>query len=168
MGNHNQPKSLFIGPSQNLALSRSVYQSLHHTQHFLDWNPSLINRDHILRIVNDLTLLVYERLLSGPGISSHCHERINALPDDYSVGISTPQLNSFREYKAPQSTVDLTEPRFPSQQEALQRIGAEESNPNTLVSEINEYLLSMNLDELSEQEKEYVGRNDGISRNLSS
>jgi len=157
VGNHNQPTSLFIGPSQSLALSRSVYQSPHHAQNFLDLNPNLTNGNDIFRIANDIALLVYERLLSGPGISSH---EINALPDDYSVCIPTLELNSFQKNKAPQSTVDLMEPRFPSEQEPLQEIRTEESNPNTLVSEINEYLLSMNLDELSEQEKEHLIGNE--------
>jgi hypothetical protein len=54
------------------------------------------------------------------------------------------------------------EPHSLSQQGTPQGSATEESNPNSLVSEFNEYLLSMNLDELSTQEKEYFSRNDTI------
>jgi hypothetical protein len=56
------------------------------------------------------------------------------------------------------------EPHSLSQQETPQGSETDESNPNSLVSEINEYLLSMNLDELSTVEKEYLSRNDSIPR----
>jgi hypothetical protein len=73
-------------------------------------------------------------------------------------------MNSLRQYKALRSPVELMEPHSPSQQGTPQGSATEESNPNSLVSEINEYLLSMNLDELSTQEKDYLSRNDTIPR----
>jgi hypothetical protein len=139
---------------------------MHHMQHYLDWDPNLIDENDLFCRVNDLTGLVYGRLLSRPGTLSQSYGRINTLPDDYSVNISPQQLDSFREDKAPQAAADLTEPALPSRQEAIEGTGTEDSNHNTLASEINEYLLSMKLDELSEQEREYVSRNNSSSRQL--
>ncbi|KAN0093540.1 hypothetical protein V8E51_016724 [Hyaloscypha variabilis] len=166
VGSYNQPRPVLIGPPQSLALSRRTYQSTHHMQYNLDWNPNLMDEKNLFRRVDNLTDLVYERLLSRPGILPLSHGKINTLPDDYIVKIVPPQLDSFREDEAPQATADSMEAPFLSRQEPIEGFGTEESNYSTLASEINEYLLSMKLDQLSEQEMEYVSRSISGSHQL--
>jgi hypothetical protein len=113
------------------------------------------------RKIEDLTDLVYERLLSRPGITGplKISGRVNTLPDNFSLHASLREPHSNPEGRELQYAVESKQISTPPQLESgatENESGGEESNPNTLEDEINEYLVSMNLEELSDQEREYI------------
>ncbi|KAI9730882.1 MAG: hypothetical protein M1834_005600 [Cirrosporium novae-zelandiae] len=167
VGNHTQPRPPLLGLAQSLAPRVTAYQSTHGMQGYLHWDPNPIGGIDIFHRVDDLTDIVYERLLARPDIPLQSGGRIHTLPNGVSINISSTQPHSMPEERVLQSATNSTEQPFPSQQEA--RVGekgteAEESSHNTLAGDINEYLRSFNLDELSEQEREYINQNVGRPR----
>jgi len=135
-------------------------------QNQLEWNrsPSLsIDQFHG---VDHLADIVYERLLTRPGMPLESYGRIFTLPDDFESKRPQRQLPSTLVKTALQSVVGTTEQRLLGQEEfANGEIfpEIEEESDNTLADEINEYLLSMNLDGLSEQDVEYLDQNTNVT-----
>lgn len=146
--------------------SGGAYQSTHRMQQYIDWNPISLDGNDLFRRVDDLTDLVYERLLTRPNIQLQSRGRIHTIPDDCSLNIPPPQLDPIREGQILQPIGDLIEPPISSGRGAVESTGIEDRNHDTLASEINEYLLSMNLEELSEHEREYMSRINSGSRHF--
>jgi hypothetical protein len=138
-------------------------------QNQLDWNRlSSLSIDQF-HGVDHLADIVYERLLTRPGMPLESYGRTFTLPDDFESKRPQRQLPSTPVKSALQSVVGTTEQRFLGQEEfANGEIfpQIEEGSDNTLADEINEYLLSMNLDELSEQDVEYLDQNTNVSPQL--
>jgi len=164
--NHQQQRQPQLGPAQTLALAGPVYQGKYRMQNQLEWNrsPSLsIDQFHG---VDHLADIVYERLLTRPGMPLESYGRIFTLPDDFESKRPQRQLPSTLVKTALQSVVGTTEQRLLGQEEfANGEIfpEIEEESDNTLADEINEYLLSMNLDGLSEQDVEYLDQNTNVT-----
>jgi hypothetical protein len=77
-----------------------------------------------------------------------------------------PQRDSMQENELLQSTADWTGPPSSGGREPIKETRPLDSNHNTLASGINGYLLSMNLETLSERERESVTGNNSDSRHL--
>ena len=109
--------------------------------------------------------------MSRPGITGplKISGRVNTLPDNFSPHASLLEPHSNPEGRELQYAIESKQISTPPQLESRatgNETGDEESNPNTLVDEINEYLVLMNLEELSEQEKEHIDPSISGSRPL--
>ncbi|EED12731.1 hypothetical protein TSTA_052530 [Talaromyces stipitatus ATCC 10500] len=155
----NQPQQLLLGPARRDALSKAIYPD-RHEQGYLDWNYNLIDSLDMLGRVNDITDLVYERLLTRrPGLLLADHGRIYTIPDDVSISVSYPPLNTISHGRTLPSTGHLNEVSVLNQHHVqLAHERTYSVQQNTLASEINEYLRSLNLEELSEREAEQVNQ----------
>lgn len=155
----NQPQQLLPGPARSSALSKAIYPD-RHKQGYLDWNYSLADRLDLLERVDYITDLVYERLLTRrPGSLLADHRRIHTLPDDASINVSYPPLDTISRRCTLSSTSHSNQVPVLDQQHV--QVAHERTHSvlqNTLASEINEYLRSLSLEELSEQEAEQVNQ----------
>jgi hypothetical protein len=138
-------------------------------QNQLEWNRSSSLSIDQFHGVDHLADIVYERLLTRPGMPLESYGRTFTLPDAFESKRPQRQLPSTPVKRALQSVVGTTEQRFLVQEEfANGEIfpQIEEGSDNALADEINEYLLSMNLGELSEQDVKYLDQNTNVSPQL--
>lgn len=147
----NQRQNLLPGPAHSNALSKAHYHSSQE-QRSLDWDYSQINAPDILQRIDDIADLVYERILSRPRLHLGNHGRIHTLSDDADASIRA-QLDVIPESRRLTSTHHLDEPPVLNQSENGWVNSGDETS---LTREINGYLHSLNLEELTEQEAEQV------------
>lgn len=162
VSNHVGTRPALLGSAQSLAVERLAYRSTPGVQGYLDRNSNPMNEPDYF--VEALTDLVYKRLLTRPNMPLQNRGTVHTLPDSDTVEISHTQLHSMPEERNFQQAADWTEQNLPSQKEAKAQAG--KSNHNTIASDINEYLRSMNLDELSHQDREYLSQNNSGTRQL--
>ncbi|KAH8691163.1 hypothetical protein BGW36DRAFT_438671 [Talaromyces proteolyticus] len=154
----NQSQQLLPGPARSNAFSREIYPASH-KQGYLDWNYIQIDSVDMLDRVDDITDLVYKSLLARSGLSLTNHGRVHTLPDDASMSVSYPQLETLSDGRTPPFTDHSNEFPILNQQDIeLTNKRTYSGHQDTLVSEINEYLRSLSLEELSEQEAEHVNQ----------
>ncbi|PVH83602.1 hypothetical protein DL98DRAFT_486446 [Cadophora sp. DSE1049] len=160
--NHQQQRQLQLGPSHTLALNGPVYQDNHRIPMQLEWNRSpILGIDQLLG-VDHLADIVYERLLTRPGMPLESHGRIFTLPEDFESRSPSKQLPSPPVKKPSQSAVGAQKQRLLGEKEVENGEvppGPEGRSDNTLADEINEYLHSLNLDGVSEQDVEHLSQN---------
>ena len=124
------------------------------------------------QIVNGITGRVYERLLSRTGTPFLGSGRIHTLTDDAKASLSDPQANdNLNSGPGPRDTVVL----LPQSSKKVERkdfntniIGEpyQSNRQDTLADEINEYLRSMHLHELSREEAEQLAGHVEISQRV--
>lgn len=82
-------------------MSMRLYQSANQTRGYLDWNPNPINSlDFFFIGVDDITDLIYKRLLTRLGMPLASQGRIYTLLNAISINLSYIQLNLILEGSA--------------------------------------------------------------------
>ncbi|KAI7968555.1 hypothetical protein EIK77_006574 [Talaromyces pinophilus] len=149
----HQPQQLLPGPARSNALSTAIYPN-RHKQGYLDWKYNMINSLDMHERVDNITDLVYERLLTRrPGLLLADHGRIYTLSDN----VSSPTLDTVPDrHTLPSSGHSDEVPGLDQQHVQLAHERTHSVQQGSLAGELDEYLRSLGLEELSEWEAEYV------------
>lgn len=149
----NQPQQLVPGPAHNNALRKMPYNSCH-KQKYLDWDYNQINAPEFFNRIDYITKLVYERILARPPALHLANDGIiHTLPDDANFPESYPLLGVIPKGQNLLSTDQLNAHPFVNQRQ-VEYSGYQ----HTFADELNEYLRSLCLEELSDQETEHVNQ----------
>ena len=157
-----------VSPSHNLLLSDGPFYSTSHTHtrlpplRYPPIVPPLMGGYQLLHQVDDVTNIVYKRLLKRPDIQ--LSGRVNTLPDDSNDMTPAMLLDPTQRGSIPLSTFHSHEREAKSQEETLvfQGTSANHNIQQSLADDIDEYLTSMNLDKLSPAERIHVEQNDQL------
>ncbi|QKX58594.1 uncharacterized protein TRUGW13939_05719 [Talaromyces rugulosus] len=161
-----QSQQLVQEPTRSNALSRGIYPASHR-QGYLGWNYNQIDGLDLLGRVDEITDIVYEHFLARPRLPLADHGRIYTLPDDVSISVSYPQLETISDHRSVPLTNHSNQFPIPIQQQVQSANERTHSvDQNTLAGEINEYLRSLNLEELSEQEAKQVNQTENNTQRL--
>lgn len=123
-----------------------------------------------LNRVDDLAKILYERLLRKSGKASENNSRAFTCPDDMNTTSSQESTLAALTEQISQSTIDIIEPQLPSYEEFEDRevpLAAEKADHGTLSDKINEYMRSLNLEDLSQQEIQYLDEDLAVSQSFS-
>ncbi|KAF5017810.1 hypothetical protein F66182_10236, partial [Fusarium sp. NRRL 66182] len=155
MTRSNQPQQLLLETTRTSAFSKAVYPD-RNRQGYFDWSYNMVNSLDMLERVDNITDLVYERLLTRRSeLLLAGHGRVYTLPN--TVSSPTPGIISHRRNLPFNSHSDevtvFNHENFRSAHERTCSMHQE-----TLAGEINEYLRYLSLEELSEQEAEQVNQ----------
>ncbi|EEP82024.1 conserved hypothetical protein [Uncinocarpus reesii 1704] len=166
VGNLNQPESVHTRPPRGLLETSGPYGSAHRMQPYLTWDSNIVDGNSLFRRVDDLSSLVYERLLTKPNIPSQPLGKAYTLPTDFDASTAPPPLEKISKGKVLQSTA-ASEVAIVGGSDAITRTAkTEKTEHDTLASEMNEYLRSLDLDVLSAQEEEELDQNENGSQKL--
>ncbi|KAF2185574.1 hypothetical protein K469DRAFT_726693 [Zopfia rhizophila CBS 207.26] len=127
-------------------------------QGHLDWNYNPVDGLNFLNMVDDITDLVYERLLTAPSMPLASQRRIPTLPDNVSISVPQSQPNTSAEGLGLPSTNYSDNDPVPNQEREPADVQPQPRHQNTLAAEINEYLHSLNLEQLSLEEVEMLNQ----------
>lgn len=149
----SQPQQLLLGPARSNALGTASYRD-RHKQGYLDWKYNMINSLDMHERVDNITDIVYERLLTRrPGLLLADHGRIYTLSDN----VSSPTLDTIPDrHTLPSSGLSDEVPGLDQQHVQLAHERTHSVQQGSLAGELDEYLRSLGLEELSEWEAEYV------------
>ncbi|KUL87842.1 hypothetical protein ZTR_03172 [Talaromyces verruculosus] len=149
----SQPQQLLLGPARSNALGTAIYRD-RHKQGYLDWKYNMINSLDMHERVDNITDLVYEHLLTRrPGLLLADHGRIYTLSDN----VSSPTLDTIPDPHTLLSSGHSDEvPGLDQQHVQLAHERTHSVQEGSLAGELDEYLRSLGLEELSEWEAEYV------------
>jgi hypothetical protein len=131
------------------------------TQGYIDWIANPILGIDAFHRVHDLTDFVYQRLLARPRMPLQGRMSIHTLSYNSSINIPHGKLQSIPEPLALQTSTNSTHPTAPIQQGG--NAGDDTRSHDTLMNEIDEYLLSLNLDGLPEQDRNYMSQGGSYS-----
>lgn len=160
-GSRSQLLSMPISPSHKLLLNDNSFYSTFQLP-YSPVVPPFIGGYQFLRQVDDVTKIVYKRLLSRPDIQ--LSGRVNTLPDG-SIDIAPAMpLEPMQRRNLPPSRFHSSERQSKSQEETIgfQETSANNNTRQSLADDIDEYLISMNLDKLSQAERVHVEQNDQL------
>lgn len=150
----NEPQQFLLEPARSSALTKAIYPD-RHNQGYLNWNYNMASLDMLERVDN-IADLVYERLLTKrSGLLLADHGKVHTLPDN----VSSSTLDTISHRHTLPSTGHSDEVSVRNKQHV--RSAHEQTHSahqETLESEINEYLRSLGLEELSEQEAAQVNQ----------
>lgn len=166
-GTANPHQTLGAGPrSSELVVSSQATQGGHR---YIDWNRSGLAETLMLQRAEAITDLVYERLLTRGGISVEMQGRVHTLPEQVTTGHGEANLQKLAQTQPlPPTTIRASTSARDAQPTldypAVVQPGHEDAS--SAVDGINEYLRSLNLAELSEEERWYVEGAEPSSRLL--
>ncbi|KAJ6050220.1 uncharacterized protein N7446_005540 [Penicillium canescens] len=161
IGSRSQLPPMTVSPSHNLLRNDGSFYSTSEVRYSPIVPPFIGGYEHF-RQVDDLTNIVYKRLLTRPAIQ--LAGRVNTLPDNPNDIISSTPFDSMQRDNLPSSTSHSRERQLATGEEPLEIQGtsAKHSAQQSLADEIDEYLTSMKLDKLSREERVYVEQNDQL------
>ncbi|KAK2030005.1 hypothetical protein LX32DRAFT_337445 [Colletotrichum zoysiae] len=150
--------------SEMLMISPRPMQGLHRHG---SWNRGGVDRTLMLRRVETITDLVYERLLIRGGISVEMQGRVYTLPEQVMTSHDEAHLSTVAQLQPLPPTAIHASTFAGDTQPTLENTAKVQSgrvSASSAVGGINEYLRSLNLVELSEEETGYVEDADPTSR----
>ena len=150
-----------ISPSHKLLLNSDSFYSTSQLR-YSPIVPPFIGGYQLLRQADDVTKIVYKRLLREPDIQ--LFGRVNTLPDGSNDIASVMPPEQMQRGNLPPSRFHSSERQSKSQEETIgiQETSANNNTQQSLADDIDEYLSSMNLDKLSQAERVYVEQNDQL------
>lgn len=150
-----------VSPSHNLLRNDGSFYSTSQVR-YSPIVPPFIRGYELFRQVDDLTNIVYKRLLTRPAIQ--LPGRVNTLPDNSNDIISSTPFDSIQRDNLQPSTSHSPDRQLTNREEPfeIQGTSANHSAQQSLADDIDEYLTSMNLDKLSREERVYVEQNDEL------
>lgn len=160
-GSRSQLLSMHISPPHKLLLNGDTFYSTPQLR-YSPIVPPFIGGYQFLRQVDNITKIVYKRLLRGPDMQRF--GRVNTLPDGSNDIAPVMPLDQMQSRNLPPSRFHSSERQSKSEEERIrfQETSANYNTQQSLADDIDEYLTSMNLDKLSQAERVHVEQNDQL------